>query len=91
MKKILVTFIALMLLLSVSASAVTVEFIIGDATMAKVQNGTADRNLETAPLLAAPYISNDRTMVPIRAVAESFNCNVGWDGATRKVTITSSD
>ena len=91
MKKILVTFIALMLLLSVSASAVTVEFIIGEATMAKVQNGTADRNLETAPLLAAPYISNDRTMVPIRAVAESFNCNVGWDGATRKVTITSAD
>ena len=91
MKKILVTFIALMLLLSVSASAVTVEFIIGDATMAKVQNGTADRNLETAPLMAAPYISNDRTMVPVRAVAESFNCNVGWDGATRKVTITSTD
>lgn len=91
MKKILITFIALMLLLSVSASAVTVEFIIGDATMAKVQNGTAERNLETSPLLAAPYISNDRTMVPVRAVAESFNCNVGWDGVTRKVTITSTD
>ncbi len=91
MKKILVTFIALMLLLSVSAGAVTVEFIIGDATMAKVQNGTADRNLETSPLLAAPYISNDRTMVPIRALSESFDCNVGWDGTTRNVTITSAD
>lgn len=91
MKKILVTFIALILLLSVSASAVTVEFIIGSTTMAKVQNNTPDRNLETAPLLAAPYIANDRTMVPVRAVAESFDCNVGWDGTTRKVTITSAD
>lgn len=91
MKKILITFIALMLICSVSVGAVTVEFIIDSPTMAKVQNGTADRNLETSPLLAAPYIANDRTMVPVRAVAESFDCNVGWDAPTRKVTITSSD
>ena len=50
MKKILVTFIALMLLFSVSASAVTVEFIIDNTTMAKVANETADRNLETSTL-----------------------------------------
>ncbi len=91
MKKVLVTFIALMLLLSVSVSAVSVEFVIGDATMAKVQNETPDRNLETAPLLAAPYIENDRTMVPIRAISESFDCKVGWDPDTRKVTVTSAD
>ena len=36
-------------------------------------------------------IINNRTMVPIRALSESFNCNVGWDATTRKVTITSAD
>lgn len=30
---------------------------------------------------------NDRTMIPVRAVAEAFGCNVGWDDATYTVTI----
>ena len=34
-------------------------------------------------------IIDDRTMVPARAIAESFNLNVNWDGATRTVIITS--
>ena len=33
-------------------------------------------------------IINDRTMVPIRAIAESYGCEVGWDGRTRAVIIT---
>jgi len=33
-------------------------------------------------------IIDDRTMVPARAIAESFNLNVNWDGATRTVIIT---
>lgn len=33
-------------------------------------------------------IINDRTMVPIRAIAESFGCDVGWDGRTKTVIIT---
>jgi len=33
-------------------------------------------------------IISDRTMVPARAVAEAFGCNVMWDAATRTVTIT---
>ncbi len=33
-------------------------------------------------------IIDDRTLVPARAVAESFNLNVDWDGATRTVIIT---
>ena len=33
-------------------------------------------------------IINDRTMVPLRAVAESFGCKVDWVGETKTVIIT---
>lgn len=31
---------------------------------------------------------NGRTLVPVRAVAESFECNVDWNGSTQTVVIT---
>ena len=34
-------------------------------------------------------IVNDRTMVPVRAIAESLGCIVDWDGVTRTVIIES--
>jgi len=36
-----------------------------------------------------PIIINDRTMLPLRFVAESLGCDVGWDNDTRTITITS--
>ena len=35
-----------------------------------------------------PIIVNDRTMLPLRFVAESLGCEVGWDNDTRTITIT---
>jgi len=35
-----------------------------------------------------PIIINDRTMLPLRFVAESLGCDVGWDSDTRTITIT---
>jgi len=35
-----------------------------------------------------PIIINDRTMLPLRFVAESLGCDVGWDNDTRTITIT---
>ena len=35
-----------------------------------------------------PIIINDRTMLPLRFVAESLGCDVGWDPDTRTITIT---
>ena len=32
-------------------------------------------------------IVNDRTLVPVRAVSEAFDCTVDWDGDTQTVTI----
>ena len=35
----------------------------------------------------APVIINERTMMPIRFIAEGFNLGVAWDGKTRTVSI----
>lgn len=41
---------------------------------------------------AKPFIDeNDRTMIPIRAVAEGLNCGVEYDEQTRTVTVTDND
>ncbi|NLY43226.1 MAG: copper amine oxidase N-terminal domain-containing protein [Clostridiaceae bacterium] len=37
-----------------------------------------------------PKLLNGRTLVPVRAVAESFDANVQWDGTTRTVIITTN-
>lgn len=39
------------------------------------------------PLDSPPIIVNNRTLLPIRAVAEYFGASVEWDGATRTATI----
>ena len=36
---------------------------------------------------AAPYIKDERTMVPVRFIAETFGMDVDWDGNTRSVYI----
>ena len=35
----------------------------------------------------APTVINERTMLPVRFVAEGFNLGVAWDGATQTVSI----
>ncbi len=37
-----------------------------------------------------PVIENGRTLVPLRAIAESVGATVDWDDATQKVTLSSS-
>ena len=36
---------------------------------------------------AVPYVSNDRTMIPIRAVTEAFGLEVAWDGNESLITL----
>jgi hypothetical protein len=36
---------------------------------------------------AAPFISNGRTLVPVRYLADALGATTNWDGATQKVTI----
>ena len=44
-------------------------------------------NGETKTLDVPPMVVNDRTLVPVRFVAEAFGANVNWDEGTRTVII----
>jgi len=45
------------------------------------------KNGEQITLDVPPQIIDGRAMVPLRAIAESFGTEVGWDPTTRTVTI----
>ena len=70
-----------------STQTVTAE---KDDTNLSLQIGSkaAKANGKDVTLLTAPVISNDRTLVPIRFIAESLGLNVDWDGDARTVIIT---
>lgn len=48
-------------------------------------------NGEEHTLDTPPEIINDRTMLPIRFIAESFGYGVSWDDPTKTVTLTKDD
>ena len=56
-----------------------------------VNSMTAYVNGEAKTLDAAPVIKNSRTMLPVRFVAENLGATVGWDDATKTVSITGAD
>ncbi len=53
-----------------------------------IDSKTAYLNNEPNELDTAPAIINDRTMLPIRFIAESFKFDVNWDGGTQTITIS---
>lgn len=53
-----------------------------------IDNTAAYLNDTVQTLDVAPTIINNRTMLPIRFIAESFNFEVAWNGDTQTVTIT---
>ncbi|TCO78768.1 copper amine oxidase N-terminal domain-containing protein [Marinisporobacter balticus] len=66
--------------------AKAVQFVIGNAEY------TVDGEVKTADV--APYITDGRTMLSLRYVAEAMGVedhNIIWDGATRTVTILKGD
>ncbi len=46
------------------------------------------KNGEAIELDCAAEITNDRTMVPVRAISEAFGCTVEWNNETKTVKIT---
>ena len=49
------------------------------------------KNIEEFYLDVPPQIINDRTFVPVRAIAESFDADVQWDSETNEVNINVED
>ena len=69
----------------------TVSAVKGETTVEMtIDNNVIKVSGKEVTLDVAPQIVDDRTLVPARAVAESFGATVGWDGDTRTVTITSA-
>ncbi|NLD47340.1 MAG: copper amine oxidase N-terminal domain-containing protein [Clostridiaceae bacterium] len=54
----------------------------------KIGDNILKKNSDEIELDVPAQIVNGRTLVPARAVAESFGADVGWDGATKTVIIT---
>ena len=53
-----------------------------------IGKGTGYINGIGRPLDAAPIIRENRTMLPVRFVAEAFGATVAWDGDTSTATLT---
>ncbi|MGN0162402.1 MAG: stalk domain-containing protein [Candidatus Ornithomonoglobus sp.] len=63
----------------------------GDEIRLTINSATAYLNNEAYTLDVTPVIINDRTMLPIRFIAESFGYTVLWSQDTQTVTIINAD
>jgi len=54
----------------------------------QIGNSMFTVNGRSIALDSPPVIKNGRTLVPIRAIIEALGGTVGWDGTTRKATVT---
>ena len=70
---------------SQTASAVKVDITVKITIDKKI----LDKNDEEIELDVPAMLVDDRTLVPLRAVSESFEVNVSWDDATSTVSLTS--
>ena len=60
-------------------------FLIGASDFTTIRSG-AD-GWQQSPLDVPAQIVNGRTLLPVRALAESLHCSVAWDGAANTVSI----
>ncbi len=57
----------------------------------QIDNKVMTVNDEEVELDAAPFVAEgNRTLVPVRAISEAFNCEVSWDGDIKLVDITTA-
>lgn len=61
--------------------------IVGDKIILRIGSMTYIANGESKPLAAAPYITNSRTQVPVRVIAESLGASVHYDNVHKQITI----
>ena len=62
-----------------------------DVIKLTIDSTEAQLNGETQDLDVAPTVINDRTMLPIRFIAESFKFTVEWNESEQIVTITNAN
>lgn len=63
---------------------------LGDSVALSQISGAIYAKGSKQQLANAPYVKDGYTLLPVRAVSEAFDLEVGWDDATGKVTIGDS-
>lgn len=58
-----------------------------DIVKLTIESNVAYHNEKATILDATPTVINDRTMIPLRFVAESFNLGVAWEEGSRTITV----
>lgn len=66
--------------ITATRNGLTVKLAVGDN---KMYVGEEVKNLDVPA-----QIINDRTLVPVRAISEAYECSVNWNGETKTVIIT---
>lgn len=49
------------------------------------------KNIDSENKNITPIVKNERTLVPVRFIAENFGAKVGWEDSTSRITISSKD
>jgi len=70
---------------------VVVKYVLKHNISLQVGSKEMLHNLSPIQLDAPPIIVSDRTLVPLRAIAEAFNAQVNWNPDTKQVTVTIED
>ncbi len=65
--------------------------IAGGKIVLRIGSKTYIKDGETKTLAAAPYISNSRTQVPVRVIAEALGASVYYDSTSKQITIKKGD
>jgi len=92
MKKVAMMVLAMVLLVSFSASAfatavsLAARFVVGQASYSVYQDGSVTGAVYQMD--AAPYIEDGRTLIPVRYLAGALGAQTAWDDATQKVNVT---
>jgi hypothetical protein len=65
--------------------------IVGGKIVLRIGSKTYIKDGESKSLAAAPYISNSRTQVPVRVIAEALGASVYYDSSSKQITIKKDD
>lgn len=75
------------------SSALILSFILANNVSAAISTKDIKIEIDGKNVVSdvAPFINNERTLVPIRVISENLGYNVNWDNNSRKVTVKNND
>lgn len=80
------TFILFSMAIPAVFAATSAEFSIGETDVYSVEDTIVKKTIDVAP-----YVKNDRTMVPVRAVCETLGFDVSWNDSDMTINIAKND